>query len=92
MSYRQRSRGRSLMVCRIRSAVVRLRPMARQIQSYASSKSRAASMRSHRVCSTRVQGGVIAGWRANPMFLDRWTTMPGTFAHRAGWRPAGTVR
>jgi hypothetical protein len=76
---------------RILAAVVRLRPMARQIQSYASSKLAADSIRSSTVCSTRVHGGIITGCRLRSRQRDRWMTTPDIFAHRAGWRSAGTV-
>ena len=68
----------------MRAAVVRLRPMARQIQSYASSKLRAQSMRSSTVSSTRVRGGMSAGCRACCSDRDRWMTTPGIWPTRSG--------
>ena len=65
--------------------------MARQIQSYASSKLRAQSMRSSTVSSTRVRGGVSAGCRARCSDRDRWMTTPAIFPHRSGLLPCGTV-
>jgi hypothetical protein len=64
--------------------------MARQIHAYASSKVRAASIRSSTVSSTRVHGGSMAGCLVLRMASDRWTTTPG-IATRAGRFDAGTV-
>ena len=68
------------MAWRIRSAVVRLRPMARQIHAYASSKVGAIWIRSSTVSSTRVHGGSMAGCLVRRIASDRWMTMPGIFA------------
>ena len=59
------------MAWRIRSAVVRLRPMALQINAYASSKVGAAWMRSSTVSSTRVHGGSMAGCLVRNTASDR---------------------
>ena len=87
---RQRIFLRSSMAARIRSAVVRRRPMARQIHAYASSNVSASWTRSSTVSSTLVHGGSIAGCLVRRIASDRWMTTPGIFAC-AGCRDAGTV-
>ena len=84
-SRRQRIFLRASMAWCIRSAVVRLRPTARQIHAYASSKIGAVWMRSSTVSSTRVHGGSMAGCVVRRIASDRWMTTPGIFAC-AGWR------
>ena len=79
-SRRQRIFLRASMAWRIRSAVVRLRPMARQIHAYASSKVGAIWIRSSTVSSTRVHGGSMAGCLVRRIASDRWMTTPGIFA------------
>jgi hypothetical protein len=79
------------MPARIRSAVVRRRPIARHIHMYASSKVGAISMRSSTVSSTRVHGGSIAGCLVRRIASDRRMTRPGILARRPGWLAAGTV-
>jgi hypothetical protein len=87
---RQRIFLRASMAVRIRSAVVRLRPMALQIHAYASSKVDASWMRSSTVSSTPVQGGSMAGCLVRRIASDRRTAMPGIFS-LTGFLEAGTV-
>ena len=63
--------SRACSAARIRSAVVRRWPTARQIQSYASSGVLAIVIKSSTVSSMRVQGGVMAGWHLPRMTSDR---------------------
>ena len=62
---------RSSIALRILSAVVRRRPMARQIQAYASSNVRAVWIRSSTVSSTRVHGGSMVGCLVRRIASDR---------------------
>jgi hypothetical protein len=78
------------MAWRIRSAVVRRRPTARQIHAYASSKDGAIWIKSSTVSSTRVHGGTMAGCVVRKIASDRWITTPGIFA-RVGVLDRGTV-
>ena len=64
---------------RIRSAVVRLSPIAAQTQLYFASKPRVTLRMSSTVSSIRVHRGVIAGWPVATMASERWTTTPGIF-------------